>query len=89
MLGPTPASVAGLSSCYEAYLEERLLEETFLANFLKLEGLELVCFCAGPEGLSIDDPLKCHAQVVGRVLRRLLEARSNVLLKCFTGEGIS
>lgn len=39
-----------------------------LGHLGELEGQTLGCFCAGKGGLTLDDPLVCHAQVLMRLL---------------------
>lgn len=51
--------------CYASYLRDRVKRDPeFKQRLLELKGKTLGCFCPGPSGLTLDDPLCCHGQVI-------------------------
>ena len=51
--------------CYASYLRERVeLDLEFRRRLVELKGKTLGCFCPGPSGLTLDDQLCCHGQVI-------------------------
>ena len=60
----------GACACYEVHLRARLAADPDYARaFDALQGQDLACFCAPKGGLSAADPVRCHGQVILKILQ--------------------
>ncbi len=51
--------------CYRTYLYTRTEKDPdFRSQVLSLRGKTLGCFCPGPSGLTLEDDICCHGQII-------------------------
>jgi hypothetical protein len=71
----TRSDVFAALLCYEEILRNRLLHDPeFARSFDDLRGQTLACFCSPKGGLSLSDEIRCHGQIMIRVLFERLVA---------------
>lgn len=71
------SSVQEALAKFDTYARERAKEDPVYAAAIKaLLNEDLLCWCAGVEGLTVNDPLRCHGQLLIILSEELCGLRS-------------
>ena len=72
--------VASREEAVQKYREYILNNKKLMQLLPKLKDKVLGCWCAGPNGLTLNDPIICHGQVLLQLLEELDEKSNEELI---------